>query len=184
MNGRNRALRQAGDPIRPWEEIVVDAVGDVIEFWGFKRNQGRVWAMLYLRGEALAATEIQSVLGLSKGAVSMLTTELEQWGIIDRYRPRGETSFHYAAKTDLMQMIGDVIRRRESGLIKRVRQELDDAVRAAVEADAADDVVDRVRRMRTLAALAEQAVELFLQTARFDVHKAIGVLNVKKGRRP
>ena len=33
-----------------WEALTTDAVGNVIEFWGFKHNQGRVWALLYLRG--------------------------------------------------------------------------------------------------------------------------------------
>ena len=42
----------------PWEALVVDAVGSVIDFWKFKRNQGRVWALLYLRGRALSAAEI------------------------------------------------------------------------------------------------------------------------------
>ena len=38
-----------------WEAIAVDAVGNCIEFWGFKRNQGRVWALLYLRGTPMSA---------------------------------------------------------------------------------------------------------------------------------
>ena len=31
--------------LAPWEALVVDAVGNVIDFWKFKRNQGRVWAL-------------------------------------------------------------------------------------------------------------------------------------------
>ncbi len=30
------------------ETLVTDAIGQLMEFWGFKRNMGRVWAMLYL----------------------------------------------------------------------------------------------------------------------------------------
>ncbi|HLM42374.1 MAG TPA: ArsR family transcriptional regulator [Myxococcaceae bacterium] len=62
--------------LAPWEAIAVDAVGNVIEFWGFKRNQGRVWALLYLRGEPLTAGEIERELDLSKGGVSMLLRDL------------------------------------------------------------------------------------------------------------
>ena len=46
-----------------WEAMAIDAVGNVIEFWGFKRNQGRVWALLYLRNEALTAAELALLTG-------------------------------------------------------------------------------------------------------------------------
>ncbi len=35
------ATTQLKDPGN-WESMAIDAVGNVIEFWGFKRNQGRV----------------------------------------------------------------------------------------------------------------------------------------------
>ena len=69
-----------------------DAVGNFIEFWGFKRNHGRIWALLYLQGQPLTAAELQSRLGLSKGGVSMMTRELERWGVIHRRRPPGARS--------------------------------------------------------------------------------------------
>jgi len=47
-----------------WESLVTDAVGAVIEFWGFKQNQGRVWALLYLRGAAMSAQDLQDDLEL------------------------------------------------------------------------------------------------------------------------
>ena len=46
-------------PMIGWEQVAIDAVGNVIEFWGFKRNQGRVWALLYLRDVALTAAELE-----------------------------------------------------------------------------------------------------------------------------
>jgi DNA-binding transcriptional regulator GbsR (MarR family) len=61
-----------------WEALAIDAVGNVIEFWGFKHNQGRVWAVLYLRGMSMTATQLEEELGLSKGAVSMLVRDLER----------------------------------------------------------------------------------------------------------
>ena len=63
--------------LAPWEALVVETIGNVIGFWNFKRNQGRVWALLYLRDRPLSAGELQEALGLSKGASSMITRELE-----------------------------------------------------------------------------------------------------------
>ena len=35
---------------------IADAVGALIEHWGFKRNMGRVWAVLYLEQAESGAT--------------------------------------------------------------------------------------------------------------------------------
>ena len=37
---------------------VADAVGALIESWGFKRNMGRMWAVLYLEDHPLNATDL------------------------------------------------------------------------------------------------------------------------------
>ena len=37
-------------------------VGRLIEFWGFKRNMGRVWAVLYLSPEPLTAQDLRDLL--------------------------------------------------------------------------------------------------------------------------
>jgi DNA-binding transcriptional regulator GbsR (MarR family) len=164
--------------LEPWEALVVDAVGDVIEFWQFKRNQGRVWALLYLRGKALTAGEIQSALGLSKGAVSMLVGELEQWRVLKRARVRGGDDVQrYVAEIDLMQMLGRVISEREVTLVKNVRSDLERAEQLMKEsAGVPPDVRDRLKRMKSLATIVDRALRTFLSTARLDMLAALYVL--------
>ena len=162
--------------LSPWEALVVDAVGNVIDFWKFKRNQGRVWALLYLRGRALSALEIQQALGLSKGGVSMLVRELEQWDVIVRNRNPRDDVWSYAAEVDLMKMISRVISERENGMVKSVRDDLAVALEMAKNDDADPAVVARLRRMKTLADVIDKALAAFLSTARFDVVSAMGVL--------
>ncbi|MCB9637688.1 MAG: transcriptional regulator [Myxococcales bacterium] len=164
-------------PLADWEHQAIDAVGNVIDFWGFKRNHGRVWALLYLRGEPLPATEIQDALELSKGAVSMITRELEQWNVIRRERPPKSSCWHFVAETDLMHMISRVVRERESGVILRVKNDLQQAEQAAKhDPHAPTDVLDRVGRMTTLASLIEHAVHIFLNTAHLDLVNLLSVL--------
>lgn len=168
----------SGGNLPTWEALVVDAVGNVIEFWGFKRNQGRVWALLYLRGRPLSAGEIQHELGLSKGAVSMVTRELEQWGVVHRARAPGDPVWRFGAETDLLRMLRRVIRERESTLVARVKADLEEAERLArADPDVSPEVLARLGRMRTLAAVMEKAIRAFLQTARFDVGGAARVLS-------
>ena len=61
----------------PSEKLVSDAIGRLIEFWGFKRNMGRVWAVLYLSETPLTARDLQERLSLSVGAVSMTVSALK-----------------------------------------------------------------------------------------------------------
>ena len=46
---------EAPSDLWPSEQLLSDAVGRLMEFWGFKRHMGRIWAVLYLSDEPLAA---------------------------------------------------------------------------------------------------------------------------------
>ena len=182
--GEDAGPRARGGQLRDWEQIAVDAVGQVIEFWGFKRNQGRVWALLYLRERALSAAEIQAELGLSKGAVSMITRELERWGVLERVRDPGSDVWRYRAGERLMDMVARVLEQREAQLVARVRDQLTDAERRArsdrrsTQAD-----LDKLRRMRTLADLVERSLRVFLKTAQLDAASVMGALRARLGGR-
>lgn len=162
--------------LAPWEAIAVDAVGNVIEFWGFKRNQGRVWALLYLRGEPLTAGEIERELDLSKGGVSMLLRDLERWGVIQRVRLPQDTVWRYGAENDLVRMVTHVIEEREAGFVARIRADLAEARRLAeTQEGLRPDRLQRLEKMATLAEHVERALRLFIKTSRLDVS---GVLSV------
>jgi HTH-type transcriptional regulator, glycine betaine synthesis regulator len=152
-----------------WEALTTDAVGNVIEFWGFKHNQGRVWALLYLRGTAMSATQLEDELGLSKGAVSMLVRDLERWGVVLRIRQPGTGAWHYRAETDLVRMVSRVIQEREGAFIARIRADLEEARRLAANAGVGRERLGRLERIAALALGAERALRVFLRTARLDL---------------
>jgi DNA-binding transcriptional regulator GbsR (MarR family) len=169
--------------LAPWEAIAIDAVGNVIEFWGFKRNQGRVWALLYLRGEPLTAGELERELELSKGGVSMLLRDLERWGVVRRVRSPQDSAWRYAAETDLIRMVSHVIEDREAGFIERIRADLAEAHRLAVEAgNVPPGHLSRLEKMATLAEHVERALRLFIKTARLDVGGILGALREDSNR--
>jgi DNA-binding transcriptional regulator GbsR (MarR family) len=156
--------------LHEWETVAIDAVGNVIEFWGFKRNQGRVWALLYLRDVALTAAEIEKELELSKGGVSMLIRDLERWGVVLRVRTPGDSSWRYRAETDLLQMARRVIEEREFSFIARIRADLEEARKLAeADPDVTRQQIARLTRMESLAEATEKALRLFLKTSRLDV---------------
>ncbi len=162
--------------LAPWEALVVDAVGNIIDFWQFKRNQGRVWALLYLRARPHNAQDLQEALGLSKGAVSILVRELEQWGVVRRVRTPADPGWRYEAETDLMKMVRKVIEEREASLVTRVRRDLERAETIAKDQNIPKDVRLRIERMRKLSVLVEKALLAFVKTARLDVLGAFQIL--------
>lgn len=162
--------------LAPWEALVVDAVGNIIDFWKFKRNQGRVWALLYLRARPHNAQDLQDALGLSKGGVSILVRELEQWGVVRRVRTPADPGWRYEAETDLMKMVRKVIEEREASLVTRVRRDLERAETIARDQNIPKDVRVRIERMRKLSVLVEKSLLAFVKTARLDVLGAFQIL--------
>lgn len=171
MDSRSRSKpSDQGGPLQRWEEIAVDAVGNVIEFWGFKRNQGRVWALLYLRDVPMTAGELEKTLTLSKGGISMLLRDLERWGVILRVREPGSSSWKYRAEAELLKMVRRVIEEREGEFIARIRADLTEATRLAQSTGKVPKTkLERLKRMTQLADAMERALRLFTKTARLDV---------------
>src|SRR3954465_14615659 len=106
---------------------VADTVGALMEFWGFKRVMGRVWTMLYLRGEPLSAAELCEQLEISSGAASMALSELEHWGVVRRSRKAGDRREYFEAESDIWKMISRVLRERELLQIERALDVFDRA---------------------------------------------------------
>ena len=165
-----------------WEALAIDAVGNVIEFWGFKHNQGRVWAVLYLRGTSMTATQLEEELGLSKGAVSMLVRDLERWGVVVRIRQPGTGAWHFRAETDLVQMVRRVIQERETAFITRIRADLEEARRLAAASGVGRERLARLEKLAALAVGAERALRIFLRTARVDLSTLLVALGEGKLR--
>lgn len=90
-----------------------DAVGGLMEFWGFKRNMGRMWCVLYLSDRPLAAGDLAQTLQLSAGAVSMTLAELTKWGVVKKSWVPGERRDYYEPETSIWKMVSRVFRERE-----------------------------------------------------------------------
>src|SRR5688500_17356599 len=84
-----------------------------MEAWGFKRNMGRLWAMLYLENRPLSAAEIGDRMSLSAGAVSMLVGEMQEWGAIRKTWVPGERREYFEPETSIWKMVSRVFRERE-----------------------------------------------------------------------
>lgn len=89
--------------------------GNIADFWGFTRTQGRIFGLVFMSHEPVDQRTIREVLGISAGSASMTVTSLVEWGVLKRAGRKLE------AETDFWKLITTVIRRRE-------REEVEDAI--------------------------------------------------------
>ncbi|MEO8549062.1 MAG: MarR family transcriptional regulator [Kofleriaceae bacterium] len=146
---------------------VADAVGALIEAWGFKRNMGRMWTVLYLDDHPLTASDLGERLGLSTGAVSMLLAELIQWGAIKKAWVVGERREHYEPETSLWKMVSRVFRERELNWIKQARDQFEEA-KSEVRPGNRKLIAERIASLTNLAQVGAQLLESMLEGEAID----------------
>jgi DNA-binding transcriptional regulator GbsR (MarR family) len=149
---------------------VADAVGALIESWGFKRNMGRMWAVLYLDDHPLTAADLGERLGLSTGSVSMLLAELVQWGAVNKAWIVGERREHYEAETSIWKMVSRVFRDRELRWIRTALQQFE---QAAAELEPGRDarrsfIAKRIAGLVQLAQVGAHLLETMLEGESID----------------
>src|SRR4029453_7747068 len=93
------------------DELVIlwDRLGPL---WGISPSAARVHGWLLTQSEPHEAEEIATGLKMSRGAVSMACTELEEWGVIVAERPSGSRRQAFRPVTDLEQVIRTIIQVR------------------------------------------------------------------------
>ena len=160
------------DEIRdPSEESILkiaDVIGGLMEFWGFKRVLGRIWATLYLSPQPLHAQELGDRLTMSAGAVSMALSELAKWGVVKKAWRPGDRRDYYELETSIWKTVSRVFRERELTMIRSAIETFDEAIRAVGEAakGARPEEKRRLRfaveRMQSLLGLTRAAETLLL----------------------
>jgi DNA-binding transcriptional regulator GbsR (MarR family) len=171
--------------LEPAEAAVSDVVGKLIEFWGFKRNMGRIWAVLYLSPEPLSAEDLRQSLKLSSGAVSMTVNELLRWGVVRKVWVQGERKDFYTAEVQLWRMISRVFNEREKSEIVMAIEAFEEALAdVAKQRHSPDPKVraraelqyERIKQLLELAKLGKRLVETLLATAKIDAEPLVRFL--------
>ena len=169
---------------------VADAVGALMESWGFKRNMGRMWALLYLEAAPLSAADIGDRLELSSGAVSMLLAELQQWSAVKKTWVPGERRDYYEAETNVWKPVSRVFRERELRWIKTALEAFEDAGAGLGEPVAGDararHVADGIARLTDLARVGATLLEAVLSGESIDALpiKTVGELSAAAKKPP
>src|SRR5512142_81696 len=169
-----------------------DAVGAIMELWGFRRQLGRIWAVLFLSDRPLAAPDLCERLRISTGLLSMSLAELRRWGVVRSVEIRGDRKEHFEAETNVWKLVSRVLREREKRAVESALATFEgvlEDLRAAVED--VDPAVKRAarfkaKRLELLASLSRAALNvlrLLVDSGRADA-SPLRVLSEALGRRP
>ena len=173
------------------ELAVADAVGALMELWGFRRQLGRIWAVLFLSERPLAAPELCERLRISTGLLSMSLAELRRWGVVRSVEIPGDRKEHFEAETNVWRLVARVLREREKRAVEEALAVFERAlgeVRAALaDVDPAVKAAARfkARRLEHLAELCRAALgvlRLLVDSARADAGP-LKLLSEALGRR-
>jgi DNA-binding transcriptional regulator GbsR (MarR family) len=137
----------------PTDDLVLrmaNAIGGVIEFWGFKRHMGRAWAVLYFSRDPLSANDLGERLSLSAGTVSMTMNDLLEWGVVKKTHLPGERRDYYEPEISIWKMVSRVFRQRELQQIQ-VAIESFDAALEELESQKRTASADQARHIRFVA---------------------------------
>jgi HTH-type transcriptional regulator, glycine betaine synthesis regulator len=169
---------------------VADAVGALMELWGFRRQLGRIWAVLFLSDRPLAAPDLCERLSISTGLLSMSLQELRHWGVVRGVAVPGDRKEHYQAETDVWRMVRRVLAERERRAVEGALSAFEAALAEARGALKVDPRVKRaarhqVERLSQLVALTRSALAMLrvlLETARLDLSPLKALSQALSGR--
>ncbi len=160
------------------ELAVADAVGALMELWGFRRQLGRIWAVLFLSDRPLAAPELCERLRISTGLLSMSLAELRRWAVVRPVEIPGDRKEHFQAETNVWKLVARVLREREmravEGALGTFEHALAEVREAVADADpeakgAARFKAKRLEQLADLSRAALNVLRILVDSARADV---------------
>jgi DNA-binding transcriptional regulator GbsR (MarR family) len=171
---------------------VADAIGDLMEFWGFRRQLGRIWAVLFLTERPLAAPDLCERLQISTGLLSMSLAELRRWGVVRSVAVAGDRKEHFEAETNIWSLIRRVLAERERKAIEAALGSVEAALRQvkgalsdvdpAVKASARFRI-QRLEQLAQLCRVGQNLLKVLLDSARVDIGPLKAISELLSGRR-
>jgi len=136
------------------------SIGDFIRYWGFRRVHGAIWTQIYLSKVPLNCSQLSKNLGLSKSLISPAIEELCEHKLIYEVPSPNEKTKLYTASQDIDSVIKHVLKKRESKMLKKIKENLIDFKKTSV--DKKDISISRLNSLEKMIFSADVMLELLL----------------------
>jgi DNA-binding transcriptional regulator GbsR (MarR family) len=105
---------------KPMAELC-SLIGDFIQYWGFKKIHGQIWAMVFLSKEPTCATTLVKRLHVSKALVSLAIKDLVEFEVLQIVGHGSRGRALYQSHPDLIYVISQVLISREKKMLERIK---------------------------------------------------------------
>jgi len=103
-----------------------EKIGDFIQYWGFRKIEGTIWAHIFLSPTPLCATDLVNRLQISKGLVSLAINRLSEFDVILKSEDKKEGKrVYFVANTQIAEVIETVLIKREQKMLSNLKSSFD-----------------------------------------------------------
>lgn len=145
-------------------EALVDQVGSFIQYWGFKKIHGQIWAHVWLAKTPIDATTLVLRLQVSKALVSLAIKDLLQYDVVKVLDSGDRRKMLLVPNTDVQTVISNVLKHRESVMLTAILksqdaiEKMDQKTKEKFDLDEA-----RLEQMKMMTAMAEMALSALIK---------------------
>lgn len=148
---------------------LADQIGEFIQYWGFKKVHGRIWAHLFLSKVPFDAMDIRRRLNISKALVSLSVRDLIHYGVIREAGKSERGTILYEANPDIREAIFNVLRTREKKMMARIDSALKLVDALGHETRCQHHLAEeRLKGLGDLIGRCSSSLELLLDSQAFD----------------
>ena len=99
---------------------LANSIGEFIEYWGFRKIDGKIWVLIYLADEPIDAGSLIKNLDVSKGLISTSLKTLIDYKLIEEIEHGDNRSKYYRALDEPMAAIINVLKQREAKILNGI----------------------------------------------------------------
>lgn len=140
-----------------------EAVGNFMQYWGFKKIHGRIWVHLYTASRPLDTEELMKRLEVSKGLMSLAMRELLTHSVIKQTSTGKHGTVFYTANEDLQGVIFNVLKKREAQTLIATKEILEKLAKLKpVELEKSNLDSQKIQTVLELTSSASELLNVFL----------------------
>jgi DNA-binding transcriptional regulator GbsR (MarR family) len=155
---------------------VAESIGEFIEYWGFKKIHGRIWAMIFLAEDPVDASYLTKELQVSKALVSMSLKDLLHYKVILTTADKKSTT-RYISNPNLTEVILDVLMNREAKLLLSIKASCEILNRIESEKLTPHASPQKARKLKKMVTSADRVLKACLTLKQINFKDMLQPLN-------
>ncbi|MFN8847919.1 MAG: GbsR/MarR family transcriptional regulator [Bdellovibrionales bacterium] len=101
--------------------VLAEEIGKFIQYWGFKKIHGQIWALVFLSEKPLNSTYMTKKLRVSKALVSLAIKDLLNYKVLEIVEKKNK-EIYFQSNPDIFSVINNVLKNRESKMLESIRE--------------------------------------------------------------